>query len=91
MKFVWDEAKRRTNIRDHGIDFRDVARIFEGHTLTYEDNRFPYGERRFITIGLFRDTVVLVAHTESADTIRIFHARKANNKTAARYFATFGN
>jgi len=86
IRFVWDETKRLSNIKKHGIDFTDVPAVFEGVTLTYEDTRFDYGERRFVTIGLLREIVILVAHTESDDTFRIIHARKANQKTAKRYF-----
>jgi uncharacterized DUF497 family protein len=28
--FLWDEAKRRANLREHGIDFMDAKRIFSG-------------------------------------------------------------
>ena len=31
--FLWDEAKRRANLRKHGIDFVDAERIFRGFTL----------------------------------------------------------
>ncbi|MDX9838494.1 MAG: BrnT family toxin [Azoarcus sp.] len=90
-KLEWDEDKRLANIRKHGIDFVDVPAVFEGDVLTYEDTRFGYGERRFITIGLLRDIVVLVAHTETDDTIRIIHARKASKETARHYFEHFRN
>ncbi len=89
MHFEWDERKRHRNLRAHGIDFVDVPAVFEGPTLTYEDTRFDYGEPRFITVGLLGGLVILVAHTETDDTIRIIHARKANKKTTARYFAYF--
>ena len=44
--FAWDERKRLANVRKHGIDFRDAPKIFRGFTLTAEDNRESYGERR---------------------------------------------
>jgi uncharacterized protein len=85
-RLEWDESKRCANIRKHGIDFKDLAALFDGVTLTYADHRFPYNETRFVTIGLLCQTVVLVAHTESDETIRIIHARKASKETARRYF-----
>ena len=86
-KFDWDEAKRRENLRRHGIDFRDLPAVFDGYTVTYADNRFPYGEHRYITIAWLRAAVVLIAHTETDNEIRIIHARKASKATAERYFA----
>jgi uncharacterized protein len=29
MEFEWDEAKRLSNIRRHGIDFAEITAIFE--------------------------------------------------------------
>jgi uncharacterized protein len=85
-RYTWDEAKRRENLVKHGIDFVDVAAVFDGCTQTFEDTRFPYGEQRFTTIGLLREFVVLIAHTERSGEIRIIHARKANKATADQYF-----
>ena len=77
MKIVWDEAKCRTNVRKHGLDFTDAEQVFAGITYTIEDRRFDYNERRFITLGLLRDTVVVMAHTETRAAIRIISMRKA--------------
>ena len=52
MEFTWSEAKRATNIKVHGLDFIDARSVFEGMTYTFEDDRFSYGEQRFVTLGL---------------------------------------
>jgi uncharacterized protein (DUF4415 family) len=52
MHFTWDEAKRRANLVQHGFDCADAPAVFEGPTLTFEDDRFAYGEQRLITLGL---------------------------------------
>ena len=44
VNFEWDEIKRQTNIRKHGIDFVDVPTVFDGVTVTIEDTRYNYGE-----------------------------------------------
>ena len=86
MKFDWDEAKRRFNIRKHGIDFLDVAKVFDGDILTIEDDRYEYGENRFITLGILRDHVIVIAHTETETLIRIISARKATRNEEEFYF-----
>jgi uncharacterized DUF497 family protein len=86
--FTWDEAKRRTNLRKHGIDFVDAPRIF---TFTAEDDREAYGERRFLTLGLLEDQVVSVTHTERCDEVRIISARKATKYEARFYFSQITN
>jgi len=77
MEFEWDENKRLSNIRNPGIDFVDIPVVFEGDTLTVEDDRFAYGEQRFVTFGLLNGRVVAVVHTEDDDRIRIISARIA--------------
>ena len=52
MRYEWDEAKRQANIRKHGIDFVGIEEVFAGATVTLPDDRFDYGESRFITLGL---------------------------------------
>jgi uncharacterized protein len=85
--FSWDETKRSANLRKHGIDFRDAPKIFRGFTLTAEDDRESYGERRFLTLGLLEDQVVSVAHTERGEDIRIISIRKATKHEARFYFS----
>jgi uncharacterized protein len=86
MKFEWDEAKRLANLRKHGIDFLDVSVVFEGDTLTVEDNRYDYGEQRFVTFGLLQGLVVAIVHSDRNDSIRIISARKATRYEQKIYF-----
>ncbi len=63
MRFEWDEAKRRSNLGDHGVDFKDAALIFEGIVLEAEDTRSDYGERRFRALDRVGDDCFMVAYT----------------------------
>jgi uncharacterized DUF497 family protein len=91
IRFEWDEAKRKSNLRRHGIDFVGCEAVFEAYTLTVEDTRFDYGERRFVTLGLLEGRVVAVVHTESALKIRIISIRKATRHEQEAYFDGFRN
>lgn len=84
--FEWDEAKRHANLARHGIDFVDVLEVFEGDTVTLEDDRFDYGETRFVTFGLLRGRTVAVVYAERGDAIRIISARKATRNEEREYF-----
>lgn len=86
MRFEWDEKKRLSNIRKHGIDFADVPAIFELDTVTVIDDRFEYGETRYQTLGLLKSHVILIVHTESESVIRIISARKATTYEEKIYF-----
>ena len=89
MKFGWDEAKRQTNLSSHKLDFADAEVVFSGITFTFEDDRFEYGEDRFITLGLLREIVVVIAHAERNDTVRVISMRKATKNEQRLYFENF--
>ena len=86
MRSEWDEAKRRSNIQKHGIDFIGIESLFAETTVTVLDDRSDYGEHRFITSGLLSGRVVVVAHTEIREVIRIISVRKATKNEEASYF-----
>jgi uncharacterized DUF497 family protein len=85
-RLAWDVVKCRANLRKHGLDFRDAKLVFGGVTITFEDDRFAYAERRFVTIGLLRGGPVSIVHTESPHEIRIISFRKATRREAAFLF-----
>ena len=86
MRFTWSEAKRRLNLAQHGFDFVDAPRVFDGPTYTYEDDRFDYSEQRFVTLGVLDGLVVSIVHTEIPRQIRIISLRKATKHEQAIFF-----
>ena len=80
MHFSWCERKRQANLTDHGLDFVDAEKVFEGPTFTYEDARFDYGEQRFVTLDFLSGFAVSIVHTETKDEIRVISFRKATTK-----------
>lgn len=92
MQFEWDEAKNDRNITTHGIDFVDVAVMFQYPMLTSLDERFEYGEDRWISIGMLGPGYAVVVWTErDENTIRIISARRANKDERRRYEAYLTN
>ena len=89
--FTWDNEKRLANLRKHGIDFVDASTIFSGDTITVEDDRYDYGERRFITLGLMKGHLIAVVHSERGHTTRIISARKATTYEQIVYFQHFND
>ena len=85
MEFTWSETKRAANIKAHGLDFVDAASVFEGLTFTFEDDRFSYGEQRFVTLGLLAGVAVSVVHTENEYEIRVISFRKASKRESQIY------
>ena len=91
MQYEWDEAKRLSNIQKHGIDFLGIEKVFAGQTITILDDRIDYGEPRFVTVGLLQDRVVVIAHTETDEVIRIISIRKATKNEEISYFKEIAN
>lgn len=92
MEFEWDENKNLANIEKHGIDFRQAQAVFEDPCLlTFEDDRFEYGELREISIGPLplvtqrKTIIVVVVHTERNGITRIISARKATKQERRVY------
>jgi uncharacterized DUF497 family protein len=86
MRFTWSESKRRTNLKDHGLDFADASSVFDGLTYTFEDDRFAYGEQRFVPLGLLQGVPVSIVRTETPDEIRVISFRKATRREAEILF-----
>lgn len=87
MRFEWDEAKNKANIRKHGIDFSDAWQLFEHPLLVWPDDRFDYGEERYIGLGMLNNMMVVFAAfvEKDIDTIRVISMRKAKNHERKRY------
>jgi uncharacterized DUF497 family protein len=86
MRFEWDEAKRLSNLQRHGFDFIDVERIFVGDAITILDDRFDYGEIRFVSLGMLDGRVVAITHTETDEVTRIISFRKASKNEEETYY-----
>jgi len=89
VELEWDEAKRESNLRKHGLDFRDAAQVLEGYTLELEDDREDYGEFRYIAVGLLRFMVVVLVYTPRENIYRIISMRKADSDEENFYRQSF--
>lgn len=92
MNFEWDEQKNQSNIRKHGFSFADAWEVFEAPMLIDLDDRFDYGEDRWIGIGRLRSQIVVIVYTEPvAETIRVISMRKALSHERQAYEQAFRN
>ena len=86
MKYEWDEEKNRSNVAKHGIGFDGAARIFDGPTVDWIDDRLDYGEERTISLGMIEGVAVLVVlHTDRDNAMRLISARPATRSERTRY------
>ncbi len=79
MKFEWDERKHQANLRKHGVSFVEAATALrDPFAATASDPDHSAAEHRFLTFGVSAEgRLLIVAHTEQEDVLRIISARMA--------------
>jgi uncharacterized DUF497 family protein len=85
----FDEGKRRINLAKHGLDLADARRIFAGIHIDQLDDRFDYGEDRYITAGMLGPDVVICVWADWVDVKRIISLRRATADEQKAYFESF--
>lgn len=88
MNFEWDADKAQINITKHQVRFKVATGVFaDPDRITAKDERFDYGEDRYVTLGMAQDGVLVVVTTnrDEGRTIRIISARKASTAERRAY------
>lgn len=87
MQFEWDPRKASENLLKHGVSFHEAASVFDDPlAITYPDPDHSGDESRYLTFGTSADgRLLVVAHTEGGDTIRIFSSRRATRNERKIY------
>jgi uncharacterized protein len=92
VTFIWDEGKRRSNLKKHGVDFRDAAEMFAGPVWVELDAREDYGEDRFRGVGFIKGRLMVVVFSETPSSkIRIISLRKARKHEQEKFDREIGN
>ncbi|HEY0726533.1 MAG TPA: BrnT family toxin [Pyrinomonadaceae bacterium] len=81
MQFEWDEQKAASNLNKHGVSFEEAITVF-GDPLsdTLPDPDHSLNEHRFIIIGSTESgRILVVAHTDDGQAVRIISAREATH------------
>ena len=90
MEISYDPGKRATTLEERGLDFVDVPEVFSGPVFELVDDRFDYGEERYITIGMLRGRMVVLVWTPRGAARHIISMRKANDREQTRFQARIG-
>ena len=81
----YDPAKRAKTLAERGLDMERAGEVFDAPHLTVPDQRYEYGEDRFVTLGHLDRRLVVLVWTWRGQNIRIMSMRKANAREQARY------
>jgi uncharacterized protein len=87
VRFEWDPAKARANVRTHGVMFAEAITALEDDFGLTRDDPAIVEELRFVTLGLSNQgnlLVVVYTHREP-DVIRIISAWRANRRQKESY------
>jgi len=82
VNFEWDPDKAKQNRRKHRVSFHEAATVFgDPFSVTYPDPDHSASEQRFITVGMSSaGRVLIVAHLDRNEIIRIISARKTTQR-----------
>ena len=77
MMFEWDEQKAESNLRKHDVSFEEAATVLRDPlAATVADPDHSTAEHRLLTFGMSaHGRLLVVAHTERDDVLRIISAR----------------
>jgi len=85
--FSWDARKAASNDRKHGVSFEEAVTAFgDPLSLTVSDPKHSGSEKRFVLLGLSANSrLLVVAHVERGDDIRLISARLASRRERIEY------
>ncbi|MFC5393609.1 BrnT family toxin [Bosea vestrisii] len=87
-RFEWNYDKNATNIRKHGIAFRDAIKAFSDVNSFEYRSQGPHAEQRCVLIGSVEGRLVAVIYTVREERIRIISARAARREERNRWNET---
>lgn len=79
VHFEWDPEKAKANFKKHGVDFEEAVTVFyDPLAASFDDPDHSKGEHRLVTVGVSsQGRLLVVAHTERGNALRIINARPA--------------
>jgi hypothetical protein len=86
VRYEWDPAKARLNLKKHGIDFADAVSVLEHDLALTMRDAFTQHEERWITVGMDAlGRLLVVVYTWRGGRIRLISARPAAARERRQY------
>jgi len=85
MGVAFDPEKDARNIAKHGISLERAEEMDMAAALVRKDDRFDYGETRYVAFGEIDDTLHCLVFTFRGSRVRAISLRKANKRENSRY------
>jgi uncharacterized DUF497 family protein len=84
--YVWDEAKRKSNLKKHGLDFRDAYLVYENpNKCTYDASREDEYRLMDVALAVVKGRVLTLVYTEDEYDVRVISFRHASREERKQY------
>jgi uncharacterized protein len=84
--YVWDEAKRKSNLKKHGLDFSDAYLVYENpDKCTYDASRADEYRLMDVALAVIKGRVLALVYTEQDDEVRVISFRNASRTERKQY------
>lgn len=83
---VWDEAKRKSNLKKHGLDFKDAYLVYNNPgKCTYDASRDDEDRFMDIALAVLKGRLLTLVYTERGDDVRVISFRPASREERKQY------
>jgi uncharacterized protein len=84
--YVWDETKRKSNLKKHGLDFKDACLVYENpDKCTYDASRGDEYRLMDVALAVVKGRLLTLVYTEQDDEIRVISLRHASRTECKQY------
>jgi uncharacterized DUF497 family protein len=86
MKFQFDPAKAKSNLKKHKVSFADAEGVFYDPLAIHCEDPYSENEERFIAVGMgSASQILVVVYTFRDEEIRLISVRRATNREVKEY------
>ena len=84
--YVWDERKRKSNLKKHGLDFRDACLVYENpDKCTYDASRGEEYRLMDVALAVVKGRLLTLVYAEQDDVVRVISFRNASRTERKQY------
>lgn len=84
--YVRDKAKRKSNLKKHGLDFRDAYLVYENpNKCTYDASRDDEYRLMDVALAVIKGRVLTLVYTGLGEDVRVISFRNASREERKRY------
>jgi len=86
MVYVWDETKRKSNLKKHGLDFKDAFLVYENpEKCTYDASRGDEYRLMDVALAVVKGRLLTLVYTERGDEVRVISFRNSSREERKQY------